>query len=429
MKFREDFLHYLWRMKLFNLEDLKTVGDIPIEIIEFGEHNTNAGPDFLNARIKIGDTLWAGNVEIHVKSSEWLKHRHQNDKAYDNVILHVVYQNDQAIQRENGEKIAALELRKRIPTHLTSQYLRLIQNEDWIPCQYHFHKIPNITKSLVIDRMLTERLEGRVEVLQKALAENGNNWEVSFYQRLAHNFGSKINTEPFEVLAKTTPLLTLAKHKDSLFQLEALIFGQAGFLDADFEETYPNELKKEYEFLQKKYSLFPLMASVWKFMRLRPANFPTIRLAQFAALVHQSTHLFSKILVAKTLEDINALFQNIEVSEYWQTHYKFDKLSKSKPKKVGQTTINILVINTIVPFLFFYGREKGLIEYEDRAMKFLEQVAPESNHVIDKWKDLKYRPDNAYQTQALLQLKRKYCDEKRCLECAIGHKILREEEA
>jgi hypothetical protein len=171
------------------------------------------------------------------------------------------------------------------------------------------------------------------------------------------------------------------------------------------------------------------MASVWKFMRLRPANFPTIRLAQFAALIHQSTHLFSKILVAETLKDINALFENIEVSEYWQTHYKFDKISPPRTKKLGQTTINIFVINTIVPFLFFYGREKGLSEYEDRAMKFLEQISPESNHVIDKWKDLKYRPDNAYETQALLQLKRKYCDEKRCLECAIGHKILRQEEA
>lgn len=424
MKLREDFLHYLWRMKLFNLIDLKTVEDIPIEIMAFGEYNTNAGPDFLNARIKVGETVWAGNVEIHVKSSEWMIHKHQYDRAYDNVILHVVYQNDQDILRESGEKIAALELRKRIPPNLTSQYLRLIQNEDWIPCQYHFPKIESLTKSLLIDRMLMERLESRVEILKKVLEENKNNWEVSFYHRLAHNFGSKINTEPFEILARNTPLMTLAKHKDSLFQLEALIFGQAGLLSDNFEETYPNELKKEYNFLQKKYSLLPLMPSIWKFMRLRPPNFPTVRLAQFAALIHQSTHLFSKILIAKTIKDIHELFKNIDVSEYWQTHYRFDKLSKPKPKKIGKTTINIFIINTIVPFLFFYGREKGLIEYEDKALAFLEELAPESNHIIDKWKDLKYRPQNAYDTQALLQLKREYCDKKRCMECPIGHKIL-----
>ncbi|MFK7950084.1 MAG: DUF2851 family protein [Saprospiraceae bacterium] len=425
MKIREDFLHYLWRMQQFNLEDLATTTNVPIQIINFGELNTDAGPDFLNAKIKIGETVWVGNVEMHVKASEWLKHKHQNDSAYNNVILHVVYDNDKTIQRKTGEPIDALELRKRIPAKIIGQYIRLMNNEAWIPCQYHFSKIPDITKSLWIDRLMIERLEGRVQILKKELEANDNNWEVTFYHRLARNFGSKINTEPFEVLAKTTPLLTLAKHKNNLFQLEALIFGQAGFLHESFEEEYPNALKKEYDFLQKKYSLFPLMATIWRFMRLRPANFPTIRLAQFAALIHQSTHLFSKVLEAETIEAVKQLFEDIEVSEYWLTHYKFDKISKKRTKNLGKSTIELFIINTIIPFLFHYGREKGLEDYEKRAFHFLEQLPAESNRIISKWKDLKYKPNNAYQTQALLELKRNYCDQKRCLDCAIGNKILR----
>lgn len=427
MKIREDFLHYLWRMRLFNLEELTTTDAVPIQIIDFGEHNTNAGPDFLNARIKIGDTLWAGNVEIHVKASEWKKHKHQDDAAYDNVILHVVYENDMVIQRKSGAVIPAFELRKRVPGKLINQYVRLISNEAWIPCQSQFPYIENITKYFWLDRLLVERLENRIDLLRKELEANKNNWETTFYQRLARNFGSKINTEPFEVVAKTTPLITLAKHKNDLFQLEALLFGQAGFLQDDFEENYPNDLKKEYDFLQKKYSLFPLMPSIWRFMRLRPANFPTVRLAQFAALIHQSTHLFSKILVAETLEDVRNLFDEIQVSEYWETHYKFDKASKKRSKKLGKSTIDLFIINTIVPFLFFYGREKGLEDYEDRALKFLEELSPESNHIIRKWQDLKFRPKNAYQTQALLELKINYCDKKRCLDCVIGNKILNKE--
>lgn len=424
MKIREDFLHYLWRMQLFNLEDLATTTEAPIQIMDFGELNTNAGPDFLNAKIKIGDTIWVGNVEMHVKASEWLKHKHQEDDAYNNVILHVVYDNDKTITRKTGEPIDTLEIRKRIPANIIGQYVRLMNNEAWIPCQYHFPKIAAITKSMWIDRLMIERLEGRIATLSKELAANENNWEVTFYHRLARNFGSKINTEPFEVLAKTTPLLTLAKHKNNLFQLEALIFGQAGFLQEEFTEEYPTSLKNEYNFLQKKYTLFPLMPVVWKFMRLRPANFPTIRLAQFAALIHQSTHLFSKVLDATTIDATRKLFEDIEVSEYWLTHYKFDKVSKKRTKKLGKSTIDLFIINTIVPFLFYYGREKGIEDYEKRAFHFLEQLPAESNHIINKWQDLKYKPQNAYQTQALLELKRNYCDQKRCLDCAIGNKIL-----
>jgi hypothetical protein len=425
MKIKEDFLQYLWRTKQLDFQSLETTKQEAIEILDFGEHNTNAGPDFLNAKIKIGETIWAGNVEVHVKASEWIRHNHQANDAYNNVILHVVYEEDAIIKRKTGELIPCLELRRRIPADLSNQYLRLIDNEDWIPCESQFHSVSDINKAFWLDRLLVERLEGRIGDLEDVLAANNNNWASSFYQRLARNFGAKINTQPFELLAKNTPILTLAKHKNDLFQLEALLFGQAGYLEVDFEEEYPNRLKKEYQFLQKKYDLQPFNVSMWKFMRLRPANFPTVRIAQFAALIHQSTHLFSKIIDAKKIEEVRSLFENIEISEYWLTHYKFDKISRYRTKKLGKSTIDLLIINTIIPFLFFYGRFKQLEDYEDKALLFLEKLAPESNSIIDNWKSLKMKPKSAYQTQALLELKRRYCDEKRCLECAIGNQIMK----
>jgi hypothetical protein len=424
MKIREDFLHYLWRMRQFEMHQLTTTTNISIQIINFGEYNPNAGPDFLNAKIKIGETVWIGNVEMHVKASEWLQHKHQEDSAYDNVILHVVYDCDKVIVRKSGEAIDTLELRKRIPANIIGQYVRLMHNAAWIPCAFHFPTIPTITKSMWINRLLVERLEGRVVAIVEELSLNNHNWESTFYHHLARNFGARINTEPFEILAKNTPLLMLAKHKNSLFQLEALLFGQAGFLQDTFQEEYPQALKIEYNFLRRKHQLTPLMPVIWKFMRLRPANFPTIRLAQFAALIHQSSHLFSKIIAAESVASVRQLFEEVQVSEYWQTHYKFDKPSAKRSKKLGQNTINLFIINTVVPFLFCYGRERGIALYESRAFDFLEQLPAEHNHIITQWKRLAYIPESAFQTQGLIELKKHYCDKKRCLDCAIGCKIV-----
>lgn len=421
---KEDFLHYLWRTRQFDCSNLSTTKNIPIQILHFGEYNSNAGPDFLNAKVQIGETVWIGNVEIHVNASEWLKHQHQTDNAYDNVILHVVYDFDKEIFRKTGEAIDTLELRNRIPADIIRHYERLMYNAYWIPCAFHFPTVPTIIKSMWINRLMIERLEGRVTAINEELNRNHHNWELTFYHHLARNFGARINTEPFEMMAKKTPLLTLAKHKNSLFQLEALIFGQAGLLQDNFQEDYPQALKKEYRFLQKKYQLSPLRTVVWKFMRLRPANFPTIRLAQFAALMYQSTHLFSKILTADCVKNIHKLFEAVQVSEYWQTHYKFEKVSKKRIKKLGKGTIDLFIINTVVPFLFCYGRVKGLDIYEQRATDFLEQLPAEQNHIINQWKQLEYTPKSAYHTQALIQLKKNYCDKKRCLDCAIGSKII-----
>lgn len=420
---REDFLHYLWRTRRLEISDLHTTEGERLEILHFGIYNPHSGPDFTNVRLRIGDTIWAGNVEMHLQSSDWQVHGHQNDRAYDNVILHVVLEEDQPVHRANGERIPCLEVKSLVPPRLSATYLKLLHNEHWIPCQHHFFQVSEMTKTLWLERLLVERLEQKTEAIAQLLAHNGNNWEETFYQALARNFGMRVNAEPFELLAKSTPFLTLMKHKNSLPQLEALLFGQAGLLARDFADDYPNLLKREYAHLQRKYNLTPILGESWKFMRLRPANFPTIRMAQFATLLFQTNHLFSKMLAAADINELENMFE-LKLSNYWLTHYVFDKASKKSQKKLGKSTIHLLVINTIAPFLFLYGKLRGEDRYQDKAFQLLEQIPPENNHIIEHWQELGMTPNSAYQTQALLQLKNQYCDQKRCLDCAIGNAIL-----
>ena len=421
---QEDFLHYLWRLKKFDVSQLKTTEGESITIKQFGQHNVHAGPDFTNARIKIGDTLWAGNVEMHLKSSQWLQHKHQEDEAYNNVILHVVLEEDQPVHRKNGERIACLELRKRIPLKLTSTYKKLIHNEHWIPCQHHFNNVLPITRDLWLDRLLVERLEEKTIRLQKRLEQNNNNWEACFYQALSRNFGVKINMEPFDLLAQSLPLLILSKHKNSLFQIEALLFGQSGLLEKEYKDEYPNKLKKEYQFLRQKYQLQAIPAASWKFLRLRPPSFPTVRIAQLAVLIYQSVHLFSKMLAAQNVKEIENMFE-LSISNYWKTHYVFDKASAKRKKTLGKSTIHLIIINTIAPLLFLYGKMKGENQFKEKAIRLLEELPPEKNSIIKKWEALGVKVKSADQSQALLQLKNIYCNKKRCLECAIGNAILK----
>lgn len=420
---KEDFLYYLWRMKRFDFNNLKTTSGEEITIQNSGELNNDSGPDFLNARIKIGDTLWAGNVEMHLKSSDWMTHQHQKDAAYDNVILHVVLEEDQPISRKSGEHIPCLELRKRIPPKISKTYKRLIQSGHWIPCQHLFHEVPKITLDLWLDRILVERLETKIIEIEKSLVLNQNNWEETFYQFLARNFGVKINAEPFEQLAKSIPLLTLTKHKSSLLQIEAILFGQSGLLTNHLKDSYPKKLQKEYLFLKRKYTLKPIKGDSWKFMRLRPANFPTVRIAQFATLVYQSIHLFSKMLAAKNVKEIENMFE-VKISNYWQNHYVFDKKSIKRNKSLGKSAIHLLIINTIVPFLFLYGKNKGEEQFKERALQLLEDIQPEKNNIVEKWKTLGLKPSSAYQTQALIHLKNNYCNAKKCMNCAVGNAVL-----
>lgn len=420
----ESFLHFLWRWRRFDVQNLTTTEGLALEIMHPGEWNTHAGPDFFNARLRIGDTIWAGNVEIHLYASEWLAHGHSTDRAYDNVVLHVVLEEDEPIRRTNGERIACLQLQGRIPPKILENYQRLDQERAWIPCQNFFLNTPDIVRLNWLDRILVERLEEKTAAVATMLDLTGNHWEEAFYRLLARNFGLKVNGEPFEALARSLPLITLAKHKNNLIQLEALLFGQAGMLDETFEDHHPILLQREYRHLAHKYQLVPMAVSQWKFLRLRPANFATVRIAQFAALVHQSAHLFSKILEAHTLRALENLFE-VEPSEYWRTHFQLDKLSVRRPKTPGRDFIHLLIINTVVPFLFYYGQQKGREDFQKRALSLLEELPPESNALVEGWAMLGIPTRNAYQTQALIHLKTRYCDPKRCLECGVGNAILK----
>ena len=421
---REDFLHFLWRWRRFDARNLATSDGQALEILHPGEPNLHAGPDFFNARVRLGGTLWAGNVEIHLNASDWLAHRHDTDPAYDNVVLHVVLDEDQRLRRPNGEPLPCLALRERIPPQLLEKYFRLEHERAWVPCEKTFGAVPEIVRLNWLDRLLVERLEQKTESIARVVEATGHNWEETFYRVLARSFGLKVNMEPFEALARSLPLRLLAKHKDQLFQLEALLFGQAGLLAEQFEDDYPRALAKEYQFLRHKYGLQPLAAGQWKFFRLRPAGFPTIRLAQFAAVVYRSAHLFSQILETGSTAETEQLF-SAEISEYWRAHFRFDKTAVRQPKPPGREFVHLLLINTVAPFLFHYGRAKGQPELQDRALQLLENLPPEANTVVDGWAKRGQRAANASQTQALLHLKSHYCDEKRCLECAIGNAILR----
>jgi hypothetical protein len=421
---KEDLLHFLWRTRRFEQTNLRTTEGEPIEILSPGTHNTHAGPDFLDARLRIGSTTWAGNVEMHLAASEWLRHGHQNDPAYANVILHVVLDEDQPVLRPDGSRIPCLAMRQLLSASIAANYQKLLHNEHWIPCHNLFHTVPAMTRTLWLDRLLVERLEQKTEAIRSALERNGGDWEETFYQFIARNFGLKVNAEPFETLARSLPQRILARHKDNLPQLEALLFGQSGLLPEGGDDVYPNQLKKEYDFLRKKYQLTPIEAVQWRFLRLHPGNFPTIRIAEFSKLTAQSAHLFSRILEVEKQVDIEALF-NVKLDGYWLTHYTFGNVSPKKNKSLGKEAIRLLTINTIVPFLFLYGNMRGEESFKDKALQLLEALPPEKNTIISGWERLGVEPPSAYQTQALLQLKNVYCDRKRCLECAVGAGILK----
>lgn len=420
----EDFLHYIWKYRLFDNKSLRTSANEKIDIIKPGDHNTDEGPDFTNALIKIGNTTWAGNVEIHIDASDWEKHRHHKNNAYDNIILHVVYNNNFTVFRKNNEYIPVLEIRDLIPSHIITKYNSLRQSRNWIPCQSLIKQCETVVVTSWLDRLLIERLERKSEYIATLLKHHRNNWEQAFYIHLARNFGFSLNAEPFELLAKSTPLKNLIKHKNNLFQLEAMLLGQSGLIRKPSREKYENELIVEYSYLQLKFNMKPIEGHLWKFLRLHPSGFPTIRIAQFASLLHKSTGLFSFMLETRKISEIESLF-DVECSEYWNTHYVFGKPSPRRSKKIGKASIDIIIINTIVPFLFVYGCITKEDKYKERALRFLEQIEGEKNSVISKWKLMGMPVNAASNTQALLELKNNYCATKLCLNCGIGNNILR----
>lgn len=420
----EDFLHYIWNFKLFNTNDLKTTNKETIQILKSGQHNTDAGPDFFNAQIKLENTLWAGNVEIHINSSDWVKHHHETDNAYNNVILHVVYHHDREIKNANGNAIPTLELKNLIDLKLILNYEQLISSKNWIPCSNQIHSVDEFVINNWLERLVFERLERKSIEIEATLIKNKNDWEETFYQLLFKYFGLKVNAEPFLLLAKNTSLKIIEKHKNS-FTVEALLFGQAGFLTENMEDEYFKRLKKEYQFLNSKFSLVPLDKSLWKFLRLRPANFPTIRIAQLANLLVHEPRLFSKIIAINSVQEIRQLFE-LTASKYWDNHYQFGVTQKkSITKRTGKLMIDSLIINVIVPMLFVYATTTQNEELKNKAIQFLEKLTSEKNTILLNFEKLGVKSNNALQSQALIELKTNYCFQKKCLNCSIGNNLVK----
>lgn len=414
----ERLLQYIWQFQYFNKTDLLTKNGEAVQIIFPGQHNTNQGPDFNNAKIKIGKTIWAGTVELHLKTSDWLKHKHQLDKNYNNVILHVVWEDDV----ENSE-IPVAELKGRVSKILLKRYEELMNNGSFIPCENSIQTVKEITWKSWKDRLLAERLQRKSNMVEVLLRQNNYHWEETFWWLLARNFGMKVNADAFEAVARSVPITILAKQKQQIHQLEALLLGQAGFLEENLTDEYAVMLQKEYRYQKVKHKLKPIAIPL-HFLRMRPVNFPTIRLAQLAMLVHQSAHLFSKIKEAGPVKEIKSWF-DVTANDYWHYHYRFDEPSTFKKKKLGETMIDNIIINTIAPVLFAYGSYHNEQQYKDKALLWLEGTVPEVNSITKEFAGLGIENKNAFDSQALIELKNEYCSKKRCLECGVGNALLK----
>ena len=420
----EYFLQYLWKHRLVEPRSLKTTDGHTIEVISTGEQNTDSGPDFINARLKIDNILWCGNVEVHFNSSDWNKHGHFKDKAYDNVILQIVVNADAKVKSTSGQEVTTAKLEPALRFYENYQSLLNSGTPESPACANQLGLVDPFTRLSWLNALLLERLERKALQIEEHLAQNKNNWEETFYHKLSRSFGSQINAAPFEMLAKSLPITVIAKHKSNLKQIEALFFGQAGLLDEEQGDEYYLALRKEYLYLQHKFALVPIEKHLWKFLRLRPCNFPTVRIAQFAKLVHQSSALFSKIIASNDI-DILGMWFDTTASTYWDTHYTFGKESKTTAKQLGDQAIESILINTAIPFMFVYGKAKQNDDLVNKALEFLEKLPAENNHITEKWKIAGIDSTNSAESQALIQLDSEYCRRSRCLNCRIGSKIIR----
>jgi len=420
---KEYILNFIWKTKYFIFNDQSTTTGELVEVINPGEANGDSGPDFFNAKVRIDGTIWVGNVEMHIKSSDWFNHNHHIDAAYDNVILHVVVQNDKQTINSKGQPVPTLVV--KYPDTLEWNLLHLTSSGKWIPCDDIFNGFDKFSVQMWLDSLLIERLEQKTKQVFELVEKAKGSWEEAFYISVARSFGLKVNSLPFEMLAQTTPLKVLSKHKDNLFQIESILFGQSGLLPSNNEDSdeYSKKLLKEYLYLQHKFNLIPIQGHLWKFLRIRPTAFPTIRIAQFANLVHQSSSLFSKVIEANSVKEIVNLFK-VDTSEYWESHYTFSKESKPCNKGIGTDTLSIIAINSIVPFIFAYGTSRGDTRFKDKTIKLLESIQPEKNSITTGFNELGVMAKSAFDLQALIQLKTLYCDPKKCLYCHLGAKYL-----
>ena len=430
----EQLLHYVWKHKLLPLSELKTTDGHCVEVIDPGLHNRNAGPDFFNAKVRIGGTLWVGNVELHLRSTDWYQHGHDRDSRYNNVVLHVVEEADTEVLTEDGHYLPQLVL--QVPSQIQEHYEELLHCDRYPPC---YQIIPNLSTLLVHSWMAalqTERLEQKTEAIRQRAERSGGSWEDAYFQTLARNYGFGINSEAFEQWAQCIPLGAVGKHRDDLFQVEAIFMGQAGLLEESsiperyranaMNEGYFMRLRNEYLYLQHKFQLQPVDFTVWRFLRLRPQNFPHIRLSQLANLYYERHANLSALIECETVEELRQLLST-HVTPYWETHYVFGSESVRNSKKLSISSLNLLIINTAIPMLFAVGRHRQKEELCDRSFDMLEQMKAERNHIITMWQECGLPVKSAGDSQALIQLKREYCDRKDCLRCRFGYEYLRKQ--
>ena len=418
----EQLLHYVWKHKIFPLKELKTTTGQQVEVIDTGLANTDAGPGFFNAKLKLDGVLWIGNIEIHERSSHWFKHGHHADAGYNSVILHIASEIDMEISRSNGERIPQIQL--ICPEAVRTNYKELLETASYPPCYRIIPSLSPFTAHSWMSALQMERFEQKATLLNERLKRCQGNWEDAFFITLARNFGFGLNGDAFETWAHRLPFRAVDKHRNDLFQIEAIFFGQAGILEDSDGDGYYLRLKKEYTYLQHKFGLIPMDASLWRFLRLRPANFPHIRIAQLACLYHRAYGLLSRIMETETLQGVRDILKG-GTSEYWLTHYTFGGSSPSRPKTLSNTSLDLLIINTVVTFLYAYGLHKGNRVLCARAGSFLEELKAENNYITRMWEQCGMKASNAADSQALIQLKKEYCDKKKCLYCRIGYEYLK----
>ncbi len=424
---REDFLHYLWKYKKFHWQKAQAVDGKNLVLIDTGKHNQNqSGPDFFNAKVKIGEQLWAGNVEIHLRSSDWYFHQHETDPAYDNVILHVVWENDVEVYRKNNSPIPTLELKKLTEKNTLDNYQKLLENpsKKWINCENDFSGFDDFTVDNWLERIFLERLAEKSEKVLNLLEKSNNDWESVLFRMMTKNFGLNVNGEAFLSIAESIPFSVVRKMAHNREQLEALFFGQAGLLSGNIQEPYFQKLSKEYAYQKNKFKLDNKNVLPVKYFRLRPDNFPNIRLAQLAGLYASHKQLFSKIIRTKTIKSLRNIFQT-DVSDFWQSHYTFEKESRKRAKKLTPGFVDLLIINTVVPLIFCYERFTGSLDPE-KIFALMRKIESEKNSIVSKFESLRKKTaQNALDSQALLQLKKYYCEQNRCLHCGLGIKLLK----
>ncbi|MBR1547474.1 MAG: DUF2851 family protein [Prevotella sp.] len=427
----EQLIHYCWKHKLWPLEGLQTTDGEQVEVIDPGLHNRNAGPDFFNAKVKIGGTLWVGNVEIHDRSSNWYQHGHHQDARYNNVVLHIVGEADRDVQTQEGHYVPQAVL--AVPPTVRQNYEELLRCDQYPPCYRIIPSLSRLTVHSWMAALQTERLEQKTIAIGKRVAECNGAWEDAYFMTLARNYGFGINGDAFEEWARHIPLGAVGKHRDNLFQIEAIFLGQAGLLQLEaiperyqkdaLNEGYFARLKDEYQYLAHKFSLQPMDFHLWRFLRLRPQNFPHIRISQLANLYYQRKAGLSQLVDCTAMSELADTLRT-QVTPYWETHYTFGSESLRNAKQLSPFSINLLIINTCIPLLFAYGRHTMREELCDRAFDFLEQLRAEQNHIIRMWRDCGLEVKTAGDSQALIQLKREYCDRRECLRCRIGYEYL-----